>query len=412
MAYRVAFLGFSEFERGALASYFRLAHKREPAYLQVATLTDADLLVADADHGPSVQLVLATERLAETVFIGSQAPPGSAAWATRPISALRIMRELDRLLAPAAAPAPRDEASPPTTIVQAMQRRRQTDAAPTTSPALLGDLPFSAADPALGPAVKRSRSGDAGALAGEAAPLTLRDLPTPAAGAAPVVTATTPPAEIFPGTEGLVAHEPPLPQRPGTPLDDLPVLFPEPPPPTPPPAVLPATASVPQATVPNTVPANAPPRAGKPPKPPKVPKAQLLPAVPRVLLVDDSAVALGFLEARLGRWKFEFDRAPSGQAALALLAQHSYDLVFLDVDLGPHSELDGLALCQHVKQTPALMNALVVMVSAHHSELDRVRGTLAGCDAYLGKPVDAAGLEALLQRQGLQPVSNAGTTRA
>ena len=43
------------------------------------------------------------------------------------------------------------------------------------------------------------------------------------------------------------------------------------------------------------------------------------------------------------------------------------------------------------------------MVSAHHSELDRVRGTLAGCDAYLGKPLQAAELERLLLRQGLKP---------
>lgn len=408
MPYRVAFLGFSEFERGALASYFRLAHKREPAYLQVATLTDADFLVADADHGPSVQLVLATERLTETVFIGSQAPPGSVAWATRPISALRIMRELDRLLAPAAAtPAQQDKADPPPTIVQAMQRRRQTDTAPTTSPALLGDLPFSTPDPALGPARPHARSADAGTPAGEAAPLTLRDPPTPAAGTAPAPTASKPDAEIFPGTEGLVAHEPPLPQRPATLLDELPALFPELPP------SMPAPAAPPASALPAPAPAAAaPPLASKPPKPPKVPKARLLPAVPRVLLVDDSAVALGFLEARLGRWKFEFDRAPSSQAALALLAQRSYDLVFLDVDLGPHSELDGLALCQHLRQTPAMMNALVVMVSVHHSELDRVRGTLAGCDAYLGKPVDAAELEALLQRQGLQAIADAGTARA
>jgi DNA-binding response OmpR family regulator len=83
------------------------------------------------------------------------------------------------------------------------------------------------------------------------------------------------------------------------------------------------------------------------------------------------------------------------------MLRHSYDLVFLDIELGPASELDGLALCRQIKQSVAAVNVTVVMVSAHHSELDRVRGALAGCDAYLGKPLDQAELDELLLRQGL-----------
>ena len=32
------------------------------------------------------------------------------------------------------------------------------------------------------------------------------------------------------------------------------------------------------------------------------------------------------------------------------------------------------------------------MVSAHASQTDRVRGSLAGCDAYLGKPLQPSDL--------------------
>ncbi|HLL19474.1 MAG TPA: hypothetical protein VK439_11895, partial [Rubrivivax sp.] len=95
--FRIAFLGFTEFERSALGSYFRLAN-RDPNYAQVQMLTDADFLVADADHVPSMQLVAATDRMAETVFIGGQAPPGAVAWMTRPIDALHVMRELDAMV--------------------------------------------------------------------------------------------------------------------------------------------------------------------------------------------------------------------------------------------------------------------------------------------------------------------------
>ena len=94
---RVAFVGFTDFERTSLAGYFRVAAERDGRYELVHNMTEADFLVADADHAPSVQLVTITERLAETVFIGSQAPPGAVGSMRRPIDALHVMRALDVL---------------------------------------------------------------------------------------------------------------------------------------------------------------------------------------------------------------------------------------------------------------------------------------------------------------------------
>jgi CheY-like chemotaxis protein len=92
---RVALLGFSEFERAALASYFRLAGDRFPAYEQTDSLHDARFIVADADHPGAVQDVVAAGRVADTVFIGGQAPEGALAWRMRPIDPLHVLRELD-----------------------------------------------------------------------------------------------------------------------------------------------------------------------------------------------------------------------------------------------------------------------------------------------------------------------------
>ena len=380
MPHRVAFLGFSEFERKALTSYFRLAHNRSPAYEQVPTLTDADFLVADADHGPSVQLVQAIERLGETVFVGNQAPAGCSAWMMRPIDALHVMRELDRLVALALeARAPRDDyAGPHTTIIQLARQRRGAPLAPPDPNAcvLLGDLPFDAATPE--PAAEaRAAPATVAAVPPHTDPLTLRD---PQPREAPAELAAVPPAE------DLVAHEPPLPvTRPPLPEAEWQPK---------PPAAAPAAATQPKAA-----------RTPRPPRPQRVPLAA---PTPRALLVDDSAIALRFLEVRLGGWQLEVDRAATSQAAIALLAQHSYDIVFLDIELGEASELDGLTLCQRIKHTPALMSAMVILVSAHHSELDRVRGALAGCDAYLAKPLDMHELQRLLSRQGVRAVSGEG----
>jgi CheY-like chemotaxis protein len=124
------------------------------------------------------------------------------------------------------------------------------------------------------------------------------------------------------------------------------------------------------------------------------------------LLVDDSDIALRFLERQLQSLGLRTETAVNSQVALELLAQRHFDVVFLDVDLGAHSDLDGLALCQHIKRQPRLPSAgdapLVVMVSGHAATTDRVRGSFAGCDAYLGKPLDDDALRRSLRTLGLR----------
>jgi CheY-like chemotaxis protein len=91
----VALRGFSPFERNALASYFRLAGDRFPAYEQTEALHHARFIVADADHPAALQEVTDAGRIADTVFIGAQAPEGALGWMMRPIDPLHVLRELD-----------------------------------------------------------------------------------------------------------------------------------------------------------------------------------------------------------------------------------------------------------------------------------------------------------------------------
>jgi CheY-like chemotaxis protein len=294
-------VGFSDFERTVLASYFRLAAEREPRFELVVTLTDADYLVADADHGPSVQLVVVTERLAETVFIGSPAPEGAAASMRRPIDGLHVMKALDALAQAHGGARPASASAPP--VVRP---------------------PVRAADP--------------------------------------------PPAAV-----------PPLLPESGVILESMLRR---------PPLARPASRPAP---APAPAPAAAPPVFVGPPPP------------PRALVVDDSDIARRFLTSRLLPWGVRSDTAVTSAQVVDMLAQHSYDLIFLDIELGPDSELDGLALCRHIKRSALAISAAVIVVSAHHSEVDRARGSLAGCDVYLGKPVKEAELAALLRRQGLVP---------
>jgi CheY-like chemotaxis protein len=120
----------------------------------------------------------------------------------------------------------------------------------------------------------------------------------------------------------------------------------------------------------------------------------------RALLVDDSTLALKFLQSLLERHGVITDTASTSQHALAKLAQRRADIVFVDVELGADSTHDGLALCQQIKRGAGSASGAVpwvALVSAHTKETDRARGLLAGCDAYITKPIAEAELERFVQ---------------
>ncbi|HJV62301.1 MAG TPA: response regulator [Albitalea sp.] len=108
-----------------------------------------------------------------------------------------------------------------------------------------------------------------------------------------------------------------------------------------------------------------------------------------VLVAEDSAIARRFLQLRLLQCGYRVHLAANGEEAMAALRAQPFALVFLDVLLGAPGSLDGLAICRHVKQHPEFEGARpkVVLVTGLSGSMDKVRGSLAGCDAYLTKPL-------------------------
>ena len=118
------------------------------------------------------------------------------------------------------------------------------------------------------------------------------------------------------------------------------------------------------------------------------------------LVVDDSAIARAFLAQRLVRLGYCVQLASSGDEALALFAQQPFALAFVDITLGAAQAIDGLRVCRVIKQrAPAAeRGTAVVIVTGQASANARVRGSLAGCDAYLTKPVLEPDFIAALRR--------------
>ena len=78
------------------------------------------------------------------------------------------------------------------------------------------------------------------------------------------------------------------------------------------------------------------------------------------------------------------DLAESGEKALELIKDNRYDMIFLDVIL---PGVDGYDICKTIKNDENFKSTPVIMLTGNSSAEDQVKGTLAGCDSYLIKPV-------------------------
>ena len=105
-----------------------------------------------------------------------------------------------------------------------------------------------------------------------------------------------------------------------------------------------------------------------------------------VLVVDDNATVRKFMESRLAPYGFNVDFAETGEQAVGLTGTKEYTCVFLDVVL---PGIDGYQVCKLIKgNKQAVKRTAVVMLTSRSSPFDKLRGSLAGCDEYLTKPVD------------------------
>lgn len=104
----------------------------------------------------------------------------------------------------------------------------------------------------------------------------------------------------------------------------------------------------------------------------------------RALVVDDSLPVRKQVSVALRRAGVTAEFAEDGESAMQLIKTRSYDILFLDVVLPGK---DGYEICKAVKKDKDKKHIPVVMLTGKSSRLDRAKGKLCGCDAYLTKPV-------------------------
>lgn len=113
-----------------------------------------------------------------------------------------------------------------------------------------------------------------------------------------------------------------------------------------------------------------------------------------VLVVDDSLAIRNYLSSLLEAEGYAVRTAEDGESALELFQTgKTFDCVFMDV-LMPG--IDGYAACRKIKGIKGSKKTPVIMLTGKGSAFDRIRGKMAGCSAYLVKPVDVPKLQETL----------------
>ncbi len=115
-----------------------------------------------------------------------------------------------------------------------------------------------------------------------------------------------------------------------------------------------------------------------------------------VLVVDDSIAVRSQLRALLEPRGLTVIEADSAESAIKAASASPYACILMDV-LMPG--IDGYEACRRIKQNSHAGNkSNVVMLTSRSSPFDRIRGKMAGCDAYLTKPIDPDYLHEVISR--------------
>ena len=362
----IGLAGFSEFEKSVLEALFRLASRTQPHFQLIANPAQASVVILNGDNPASVAAFSAAKPARQHVVLVGKSDCGTG-WPVlpRPIRLMGVLSAVNALVGSPAVPLA-SLASAPVAPMPTVSAPARVAVAPV---AALPAIAVPAAAAAQVVARLADQLSDARVATGVAAP----------AMAAPVQ------AAFSAHRESVVAAPVQSPVRPAAaPL-------------------APSASAKAAAAVRSGFGSGGNSRfgaasdfmgLGAATKPAELSKDSQF---DDILVVDDSDIALKFMQNRLTRYGFRVQLVRSGEEALSQLGSHPFKFVFLDVMM---EGLDGYQTCRAIKQRkyPEGKPPVVVMLTSRGGTIDKIRGTLAGCDAYLTKPLNETELVAVLAK--------------
>jgi len=106
--------------------------------------------------------------------------------------------------------------------------------------------------------------------------------------------------------------------------------------------------------------------------------------VARVLVIEDNPANLRLASLLLCNVGHEVLAAVDAESGLAIARCERLDLILMDIQL---PGMDGLAATALLKQNSATVDIPVIALTAMARKEDQEKSELAGCDAYIAKPL-------------------------
>jgi len=103
----------------------------------------------------------------------------------------------------------------------------------------------------------------------------------------------------------------------------------------------------------------------------------------KVMVIDDSKTIRRTAETLLKKVGCEVITATDGFEALAKIADHRPDIIFVDIMM---PRLDGYQTTALIKNNKVFKTTPVIMLSSKDGLFDRARGRIVGSEQYLTKP--------------------------
>ncbi len=111
-----------------------------------------------------------------------------------------------------------------------------------------------------------------------------------------------------------------------------------------------------------------------------------------ILIAEDDPVSSYMLETTLSKWGYTAIVARDGELALQVLQKDDApQLVILDWMM---PNMDGIELCQKLRENPAKQSTYIILLTAKSDKKDLVMGLDMGADDYITKPFDRNELRA------------------
>jgi CheY-like chemotaxis protein len=113
----------------------------------------------------------------------------------------------------------------------------------------------------------------------------------------------------------------------------------------------------------------------------------------RILVVEDTHDLRELLRAVFESEGYEVIEASDGIEAVEVALAELPDAIIMDMSL---PRIDGHTAVKIIRREPALRSTPVIACTAHNQWEWRGKSIVAGCDAFITKPIDIARLRAVL----------------